>query len=322
MGDIEYYRKSEYSSSIRDTALSVQKGNQLRGRKALVTGASGLVGSYLSDVLMELESIVYVAGRNTEKLQTRFPGAHPLTYDLSSEIMFNESFDYIIHCAGYGHPRAFVDDPEGILLNSVLGTKRLLGYAEEHNVKRFLYISSGEVYGDIDSMTSRACYPLGKQAGENLCAIYKDKHQLDTVVARLCHTFGPGISDNDNRATAQFFRAALANKDIILKSKGEQLRSYLYVADSVSAILTVLLSGESGKAYDIASDECVITIANLARTIAEVAGVEVRFEIPNEDEKRQQSPISKQVLNGDSLRELKWAYRYSIDEGCRETMIL
>lgn len=322
MNNKEYFHSKEYKESVNGTASSVVAGDKLSGKKILVTGASGLVGSYLTDVLAELGSTVYAAGRNTAKLTERFPKAGAVEYDLEKDISFTDDFDYIIHGAGYGHPGAFTEDPRGVLMNSVSGTDRLLSYATRHCTKRFLYISSGEVYGHVDNMSSRACYPLGKQAGENLCAIYHDKFRLDTAVARLCHTFGPGISGKDNRATAQFFRAAMAHEDIILKSKGDQLRSYLYVADSVSAILSVLTSGESGRAYDIASDECTITIADLAKVIAESAGVNVKFEIPNEEEKKQLSPINRQVLDGTALQELGWSYRYSIDEGCRETVAI
>ena len=322
MNGIPYYKKELYLDSIKATVRSVIKGENLINKSVLVTGASGMVCSYMADVLKQLGCRVYVAGRNIQALAERFPEAVPVEYDLSKEIAFNEDFDYIIHGAGYGHPGAFAEDPKGVLMNSILGTERLLEYGRTHNVRRFLYISSGEVYGNVDSMSSRACYPLGKQAGENLCAIYWDKYHVDTIAVRLCHTFGPGISEKDNRATAQFLRAALNHEDIILKSKGEQLRSYMYVSDSVSAILSVLTSGESGRAYDIASDECIITIADLARTIAEAAGVKVRFEIPNEEEIKQQSPIRQQVLDGEPLKRMGWSASYSIDEGCVENVML
>ncbi len=315
-----YYEKESYIEDVRNSLRSVVSGENLSGKKILVTGASGLVGSFITDVLIESGSTVFVAGRNPVGLQERFPKATPLTYDLASDIDFSFEFDYIIHAAGYGHPRAFREDPVGILTCSVNGTARMLEYAREHCKERFLYVSSGEVYGHVDPMTSRACYPLGKQAGENLCASYREKYGVDTVVTRLCHTFGPGISAKDNRATAQFFRNAVAGEDIVLKSKGEQRRSYLYTADSASAILSVLTSGESGNAYDIASDDCVVTIAELACLIAKAAGVEVTYDIPSEEEIAQRSPIAEQILNGKLPADLGWVKTYSIESGCRKTI--
>ena len=193
-----------------------------------------------------------------------------------------------------------------------------MDYACAHKTKRFVYISSGEVYGNVSSMTSRACYPLGKQAGENLCASYNEKYGLDTVSARLCHTFGSGISGKDNRATAQFFRNAAAGEDIVLKSKGEQRRSYLYVEDCASAILSVLTKGSRGNAYDICADERIVTIAGLAEMIAEAAGVKVRFDLPDEQEKRDQSPIKQQVMDGAALKELGWTAKYSLKKDARQ----
>ena len=286
----------------------------------MITGASGLIGSFIADVLLQAGSCVFVAGRNKATLNERFPGANVLQYDLANEIEFDESFDYIIHAAGYGHPAAFREDPVGVLLNSVNGTARMLNYAIAHDVKRFLYISSGEVYGSINSTSFRACYPIGKQAGENLCASYFYKYGLDAVMARLCHTFGPGASEQDNRATAQFFRNAKNKEDIVLKSKGEQRRSYLYVADSVSAILTLLTTGKPGKSYDIASDDSIITIAELAESIAKVAGVKVVFDLPTDIEKQEQTPIKEQVMNGEALAKLGWKIRYNLTEGVVATL--
>ncbi len=315
-----YYEKKSYIEDVRNSLRSVVSDEKLSEKKILVTGASGLVGSFITDVLIEAGSKVFAAGRNPVGLQERFPKATPLTYDLASDIDFNVEFDYIIHAAGYGHPGAFREDPVGILIYSVNGTARMLEYAREHCKERFLYVSSGEVYGHVDPMTSRACYPLGKQAGENLCASYHEKYDVDTVVTRLCHTFGPGISAKDNRATAQFFRNAVAGENIVLKSKGEQRRSYLYAADSASAILSVLTSGESGNAYDIASDDCVVTIAELARLIADVAGVKVVYDIPTEVEVKERSPIVEQILDGRKLANIGWMKAYRIKAGCEKSI--
>ena len=135
------------------------------------------------------------------------------------------------------------------------------------------------------------------------------------MVARLCHTFGPGITEHDNRAASQFFRDAIAGKDIVLKSEGKQRRSYLFVADAVSAMLSVLTSGERGKAYDIASEDCVTTIADLAKMISDAAGVKVRFEVPDEKDMNQRSPIKEQVLNHALLRDIGWNCSVGLKKG-------
>ena len=317
---MEYYKDEVYKKDVETALSSIINAERLKNKRVLVTGASGLIGSFIADVLLQAGGYVFVAGRNKATLNERFPGANVLQYDLAKEIEFDESFDYIIHAAGYGHPAAFREDPVGILLNSVNGTAQMLNYAIAHDVKRFLYVSSGEVYGSVNSASFRACYPIGKQAGENLCASFFYKYGLDTVIARLCHIFGPGASEQDNRATAQFFRNAKNKEDIVLKSKGEQRRSYLYVADSASAILTLLTTGESGKSYDIASDDSIITIAELADSIAKLAGVKVVFDLPNDIEKQEQTPINEQVLDGEELTKLGWKSRYNLSEGVADTL--
>ncbi|MBR1862353.1 MAG: NAD-dependent epimerase/dehydratase family protein [Lachnospiraceae bacterium] len=315
-----YFKNQSYIEDVNRSLNSVIAKEKLKDKKVLVTGAGGLIGSFITDVLTAAGSQTFVAGRNTAKLSERFSESVSLEYDLTKEILFNEDFDYIIYAAGYGHPAAFVENPIGILTESINGTRRMLDYAVGHCKERLLYVSSGEVYGNIDPMTPRACYPLSKQAGENLCASYKDKYGVDAVAVRLCHTFGPGMSEKDNRVTAQFFRNALRSENIILKSKGEQLRSYLYAADSASAILSVLTSGESGKAIDIASRDCEITIAELAGIIARAAGTEVRFELPDELETKQQSPIKQQLLNDEDLKKIGWSKSFTLSEGCTRTI--
>ena len=121
-------------------------------------------------------------------------------------------------------------------------------------------------------MKSRSCYPSAKRAAETLCASYFAEYGLDIVVARPSHVYGPNSTEKDNRASAQFFRDVLSGRDVVLKSRGQQLRSYTYVADCVSALLTVLTAGVSGEAYNIANPAATATIAEFAETIAKIGG--------------------------------------------------
>ena len=230
---------------------------------------------------------------------------------------------------------AFNTDPVGTLMGNVAGTYALLEYGRSHAAKRFLYISSGEVYGQgnlqfeeleesycgfIDSLSSRACYPLGKRTVENLCASYSKQYGLETVIVRPCHTYGPGITEEDSRANAQFFRNVLADEDIVLKSEGKQLRSYCYVADCASAMLTVLSYGICGEAYNVANPQARITISGLAEIIAEEAGKRVVYSIPNDFDIANRSPIEKQVLSSKKLEDLGWKGCYDVRKGVRNTL--
>lgn len=340
------YKSQTYREDLRTAAGAVVGIEKLEGKTILITGATGTVGSFIADVLLQYrrdsgENIgICLAGRNPKALRRRFSEGFSeeitfLPYDLSREIAFDVDVDYIIHAAGNAHPAAFNGDPTGTILGSIYGTYRLLEYGRTHGMKRFLYISSGEVYGKgdlsieafpedyagyIDTMSVRSSYPGGKRAAETLCACYAQQYGVEAVAARLCHTYGPVITGSDNRANAQFIRAGAAHENIVLKSKGSQMRSYCYAADTASAVLSVLLSGESGKAYNCANPESRCTIAELAQCIADCAGTRVIFELPTDAEKKDFTPIPKQVLDSARLEGLGWKGQFTVREGVARTL--
>lgn len=314
---------------------------KLKNSSILITGATGTIGSFIADCLIRYNKIhnanikLYLAGRNISKLKERFDNSYYLKYDLFCELDFNSKFDYIIHTAGNSHPLMFIDDPVGTIIGNIDSTKRLLDYLNKNGGKRLLYISSGEVYGQgnleleefeenysgyTDTLNSRFCYPISKRAAENLCASYFKQYGLETVIVRPCHTYGPGITPEDSRANAQFFRDVINGQNIIIKSKGRQLRSYIYVSDCVSAILTVLINGNVGEAYNIANPNSRVTIAGLAEIIAKIRNLKVVFRIPDGKDILQQSPIEKQVLSSQKLEKLGWKPAFDIELGIEHTI--
>jgi nucleoside-diphosphate-sugar epimerase len=140
------------------------------------------------------------------------------------------------------------------------------------------------------------------------------------VIAWPCHIYGPTITNSDTRAFAQFIRNVLSKKDVILKSSGNQYRSYCYVADCVYALLIILLLGEKGSAYNIANKDSNVTIAELANMIAMVGRQNVMFDIPQNEEQKGYSIISRAVLNSDKLESLGWKAKYTLSDGIRRTI--
>lgn len=343
---MDIQQSSTYQTDLKTTADHIINAEALKGKSVLITGATGTVGSYIADTLLWMNQVrqygirVILAGRNLEKLRNAFDFWNDsllkyVQYDLSAQINFSEPADYIIHAAGNSHPKAFNSDPVGTIVNSVDSTKRLLDYGLINGTKRLLYVSSGEVYGQgdiclesfreddigrLDLASPRSCYPESKRAAENLCASYYSQYGLETVSVRLCHTYGPVYTEADSRAQVQFIRNALAHQNIELKSSGTQLRSYNYIADAAAGILTVLLNGTAGEAYNIANPDVKITIAGLAQIIAENENLKVSYLQPNAVDIANRSPIAKQVLNTEKLEKLGWRGVYSAETGISHTL--
>lgn len=339
------YECKKYINDLDIAINSTVEIDRLKNKTILVTGATGTIGSFLVDMFIQLNRQnanikIIAAGRDEAKIYKSFPSDRNLfavKYDLFKKINFDLDVDYIIHAAGNAHPVAFNSDPVGTIIGNINSTYNLLEYGRQHGSRRFCYISSGEIYGIgdvnvesydesysgyLDTCMPRACYPMSKRATENLCAAYYKQYGLETIIVRPCHTYGPRFTETDNRANVQFLRNVLQGKDITMTSSGTQLRSYCYVADCASAILTCLINGEPGQAYNSANPLSRVTIADMARIIAKYSGRKVVFSDPDTEAMSQRSPIAKQVLRSDKLEGLGWQGKYSMDMGVQNTLAI
>lgn len=333
-----------YTEDLETTLAHAVDIEKLYGKKVLITGATGTIGSFAADALIHLNQKVkanirvLLAGRSVEKLQNQF-GNHDnvkyLSYDLNAPIEFDEAIDYVIHAAGNAHSAAFNGDPVGTIVGNIDSTHRLLEYMKNHGGKRCLYVSSGEVYGQgdisldafdetysgyLDILSARSCYPLSKRMTENLCVSYWKQYDIESVIVRPCHTYGPFMTPSDNRAHTQFLHNALSGEDVVMKSAGTQMRSYNYVADCVAGLLTVLVNGNVGEAYNLANPKVRVTIAEFAEKIATAEECKVIFDDPTEADVANRSPIPKQILATEKLESLGWQPAFSIDLGIRHTL--
>lgn len=320
---------------------------KLDNASVLITGAGGLIGSFLIDVLMrrnedaDRNCRIYAMGRNEASARERFsrywgqPQFTFVKHDIAEPMQTGDKFDYILHLASNTHPVAYATTPISTITTNVIGTDNLLRYAADHGTRRFLFASSNEIYGEnrgdveffteeycgyINCNTLRAGYPESKRCGETLCQAYRKEKGVDIVIPRLTRSYGPTLLRSDTKAMSQFIRKAVSGEDIVLKSEGKQYYSYTYVADAVAGLLTVLLKGESGEAYNIADERSDIMLKDLARVIAKMCGREVVFEIPDNTEKMGYSTATKARLDGDKLKELGWEMKYDIPEGIERTI--
>lgn len=321
--------------------------DKLRNSKVLITGAGGLIGSFLSDVLMwrnknaGMNCKIYAMGRNESSAQERFvqylesPLFTFVVHDITDKLKLDESFDYILHLASNTHPVAYATQPISTIATNVIGTDNLLRYASDHGARRFLFASSNEIYGEnredaeffaeeycgyINCNTLRAGYPESKRCGEALCQAYRRETGIDIVIPRLTRSYGPTLLKSDTKAMSQFIKKAVSGEDIVLKSEGNQYYSYTYEVDAVSGLLTVLLKGKNGEAYNIADEKSDIMLKELASIVAKSCGRKVVFEIPDNMEKLGYSTATKARLDGSKLKKLDWEMKYDIPEGIERTI--
>jgi nucleoside-diphosphate-sugar epimerase len=312
---------------------------QLNHKKILITGATGLIGRTMIETLLEWNernngSIQIIAlVRNREKAEKMFSGNPNLSFlvcDVCNIPISNMDISYMIHGASITSSKMFVEQPVETVMTALLGTKNILELARVNPVKSVVYLSSMEVYGypqteehiteehgtDLDPMTVRSGYPESKRMCENLCASYGKEYGMPTKVVRLTQTFGPGVPYADGRVFAEFARCAIEKKDIVLKTKGETKRNYLYTKDAAEAILTVLLKGENGAAYNAANEETFCSIYEMAQLVAQqCVNGEIKVRIEEKDISQYgYAPVLKMNLDAAKLRALGWKPQYNLKQ--------
>ena len=159
---------------------------------------------------------------------------------------------------------------------------------------------------NLDTMRARSSYPESKRLCESLCAAYASEYDVPAKAVRLTQTFGPGVSPIDKRVFAEFARCAIEKRDIVLKTKGETKHNYLYTEDAASAILTVLLYGKAGEAYNAANEDTYCSIYEMARLVSDTFGNGVVRIEEGDAEKLGYAPIAKMNLSAAKLRALGW----------------
>jgi nucleoside-diphosphate-sugar epimerase len=333
---------AEYWADVECASNHVNSAEHLFGKKILITGATGMVCSAVVEILELLNKkhdagiSLYLAGRSEDRLKRRFGNEVDYKYvpfDALKSCMPDVGVDYIIHGASNSNPAAYGSEPVETLLANVIGTDSMLKLAQKNDA-RMLYISSSEIYGGkegnqpysegdygfVDVLNPRACYPSGKRAAETLCLCYGKEYGVDTVIVRPGHIYGPSITESDTRASAQFTRDVLAGRNICMKSAGSQLRSYCYTLDCASAILSVLISGTTGEAYNISNKQSVVSIRTFAEVLAKTAGKEIEFDNPTDAEMKSYNMMSNSSLDSTKLEALGWSACFDIERGIRRML--
>ena len=305
--------------------------NRLKNKTILITGATGLIGYTLVNALLyankkwalnlKVLALVRDKDRATERFKAHIDDASlSLIHGCVEELPgIGQTVDYIVHGASQTASKAFVLQPVETIMTALKGTENLLELAKKKAISGMVYLSSMEVYGypekghkvtenEIGALTPlnvRNSYPISKIQCENLCYAYAKEYGVPVMSVRLTQTFGPGVNYNDGRVFAEFARCVAEKRDIVLKTKGETEHSYLYTADAVTVILTVLLKGDAGQAYNAANESTYCSIAEMAEKVAAQGGIKVRYEIEDETKNGYPKPFYID-LDTSLLQQLGW----------------
>ncbi len=277
----------------------------LRGERLFITGGTGFFGTWLLEALVaanrQLDTKIeaWVLSRAPSAFALRSPhlanasGIHWIAGDVTNFTFPEGTFSHVIHAATAASAHLNETKPSEMLNTIICGTERVLKFAQSHGTKQFLLISSGAVYGpqspnlaaipetyngSPNCLSPLSAYAEGKRVSELLCSIAAQESAIEIKIAR-CFTFiGPHLPLDAHFAAGNFIRDALHGVPITLKGDGQTLRSYMYAADLVIALLKTLLQGQVLRPYNIGSDISISTL-QLAQRISKMVSKSLECKV-------------------------------------------
>ena len=334
---------------------------RLSGSRLLITGGAGFLGYYMVQAVLRQNdeggrepvelTILDNFMRGTPPWIARIserPDVKLLTHDIRQPLPDSlGQLDFIVHAAGIASPHVYRRHPLETMDANVNGLRYLLDEAarqtaEGHQISGFLFYSSSEIYGDphpdaiptpesyrgnVSCTGPRACYDESKRYGETLAVTFADQHALPIAIARPFNNYGPGMKVNDGRVIADFCRAVIEGRDITMFSDGSPRRTFCYVADAVIGYYKILTRGLPGESYNIGSDGPEISMAELARLVAEAGRTlfdyqgEVVLGKSNDAEYMTDNPNRRCPDLTKARTELNYEPEVDLLEGIRRTLI-
>lgn len=287
---IEYF-ENDLNLVLDNTIDSWEK---IKNKTFFITGGTGFFGIWLimSFVFinrkLNLNSKIILLTRSKNKFTNKYKWLDEyseisfLEGDIVNFDFIDEDIDYIIHAATEASVKLNIEEPLSMFETVVNGTKRTLEFAKLKKVKSFLFTSSGAVYGtqpsSIENISedyygapsssdATSVYGEGKRMAEVLCAIYHKHYDLPVKVARCYAFMGPFLALDSHFAAGNFVGNKIKEEDIIIKGDGTPLRSYMYSADLVIWLWTILFKGKNNNPYNVGSNQS-ISISQLAELIS------------------------------------------------------
>jgi len=300
--------------------------------RALITGASGFIGSHLVDHLLARGHHVigmdnFITGDRANLEHVRDSRFEFIEHNVTEEIRIDGPLDFILHFASPASPIDYLELPIQTLKVGSLGTHKTLGLAKAKKA-RFLLASTSEVYGDplvhpqkedywgnVNPIGPRGVYDEAKRFAEAMAVAYHRFHGVDVKIARIFNTYGPRMRVRDGRAIPAFISQALQNEPITVFGEGQQTRSFCYVTDLVEGLYRLLTSAHNMPVN--LGNPAEMTIRELAETIRRRTGSTsaiVYEALPVDDPKVRQPDISL------ARKLLGWSPKVPLDEGLTETI--
>ncbi len=301
----------------------------------MVTGATGLLGSMFIKYLIAysrsngINTHIVAIVRNMDRVDYVFDSQEKeciefIKCDLSKDekLVYESGVDYILHAAAVTSSKEMVTNPVDNIKTSVTGTVKVLEFAKENGVKKVVYLSSMEVYGQmtvtdhkieenelgyIDIHSPRSCYPEGKRMCECICNSYHTQYGTNVVCARLAQAFGPGVLPRDNRVFSQFAKSVMEEKNIVLKTKGQSEGNYVYILDAITGIMVLFKNGVSGEAYNVTNEANHMTISAMADMVArELSQNRIKVVYDIDDSNKMYAADTKMHLSSEKIMRLGW----------------
>lgn len=256
---------------------------RLRGRTVLVTGANGMITTYLSEFLAYIAEdyglSLYLQCRNLEKAEKAFRHYlgrgffHLVNFDFEKNEMPDIRFDFILHAASPASTRYFVENPVDVISPNVIGTWNLLQHARQKGTEKFLLFSSNSIYGEggtdktvlsendygiVDPLGERSSYVESKRLAEQMCRAFYRQYGVNTNIIRITHTYGPTFDiEHDMRILPRLIKNLLADTEMVMYKDPSASVQYTYIADMIMAVLFILIKGIPGEVYNAGADELV-----------------------------------------------------------------
>ena len=339
-------RKTVLDNDMQDIYSRNVDWNVLKNSTILLTGAYGMLASYVTRFIDHLNSIgmdikLIACVRYKDKFYTKFPdlknpgSVTVVEYAMDRELHIDGKVDYIIHAASLASPQYYGVCPVDVFTPNIIGNYYLLKLAKEKDVKGYLMFSSSDIYGTtdkavvteddfggMDTLDIHSCYSESKRMAETMCKSFWVQYKVPAKIVRIWHTYAPTMDiEHDPRVFSSFMKNIIHGKNIEMKSDGSGQRCFCYITDVVSAFFAVLLKGESGQAYNVGNPSQYISMADLAETLVKLSKNSSLKVVRKEravDEKYVENNLltnKVRIPSDKKLRELGWEPKVDIVEG-------